>query len=82
MLLPVLFAATTIASFFALAHMAVRTTPRAFRLVSMAMLWTGVLVSSASLIAGAGVIAAVLLARRLGPESIPASVPAWFSQQR
>lgn len=81
MMLPVLFAATTIASFFALAHMAVRTTPRAFRLASMVMLWTGLLLASASMTAGAGVIAAVLLGRRLGPERVPATVPAWFSQQ-
>lgn len=81
-MLPVLFAATTVASFFSLAHMAVRTTPGTFALVARVMLVTGAAVAVGNLAAGAGVVCAVLLARRLGPDPISATVPAWFEQSR
>ena len=82
MLLPVLVAVATLASFFAIAHMAVRTPPTPFRRASALMLWTAGLVALVSLPAGAGVIGAVLLGRRLAPAPVPATVPGWLSQSR
>lgn len=81
-LTPVLLAATTIVSFFAIAHIAVRSTPSAFRGISRMMLFVGTVLVLLDPAAGAGVVAAVLLARRLALSPVPATLPVWVSEQR
>lgn len=81
MVLPIVVALASVATFFAVAHLAIRSSPSATRVLTRCMLWLAVVVALASVPAGVAVSAAVLLGRRLAWSPVPATVPSSFSSR-
>lgn len=79
MVLPVILAVVSVATFFLVAHVAVRSSPTVTRVLTRCMLCSAVLVALGSVPAGVAVSAAVLLGRRLAWSPVPSAVPVSFS---